>query len=210
MRYTCKNCGCELPDDAQFCTHCGTKVSAPRCPSCGRILPEDAAFCTFCGTRLVPEETRAENTTEQSVESLPEDPTVELEPTSSEKEPESVSSPAEAASASLPTQQACPSESVPLPPNAPPDAAQPSAEEQAVPSASEPIEEEHPDTASDHAGNASPVPAPDVPALPADAEPPAFLLDGKSDIFQRLKQYEQNGDTRSEEYSRLRKQEKSA
>ena len=64
MRYTCKNCGCELPDDAQFCTRCGTKISAPRCPSCGRILPEDAAFCTFCGTRLVPEETCAENTQE--------------------------------------------------------------------------------------------------------------------------------------------------
>ena len=173
MRYTCKNCGCELPDDAQFCTRCGTKVSAPRCPGCGRILPEDAAFCTFCSTRLTPEETRTESTPEKGVAPLPESPTVELKPASPESLPEPASSPA-----ALPTQQACPPESVPLPPNVPSDAAQPPAGEQAVPSASGPTEEKNPDSASGGAGDAPSVPALDIPALPADAEPPASLRDG--------------------------------
>jgi len=49
----CPNCKKELPDYAQACGHCGTKLEAKNtCPQCGKELPADALACGYCGARL--------------------------------------------------------------------------------------------------------------------------------------------------------------
>jgi len=50
MSIICSNCGQRLPDDAVFCTKCGTKVTVIRCTGCGAVLTADAKFCPNCGT----------------------------------------------------------------------------------------------------------------------------------------------------------------
>jgi len=45
---TCGECRTENPDDARFCTNCGTEF-ADRCANCAAALPEGAAFCPTCG-----------------------------------------------------------------------------------------------------------------------------------------------------------------
>ncbi len=53
MSKKCKQCGCELEDDALFCVQCGAKQdSVVKCPKCGHVNPADNDFCTECGTRL--------------------------------------------------------------------------------------------------------------------------------------------------------------
>src|SRR5205085_10554984 len=50
---TCRSCGHENPDDANFCGNCGTALAAEReCPNCGRPGPADLRFCPGCGQRL--------------------------------------------------------------------------------------------------------------------------------------------------------------
>ena len=50
----CIRCGKGLPDDARFCSSCGSPVPPPKpvCPVCGRELDEQAAFCCYCGTKV--------------------------------------------------------------------------------------------------------------------------------------------------------------
>jgi len=49
----CPNCGKELPDYAQACGFCGTKLEAKNtCPQCGKELPADALACGYCGAKL--------------------------------------------------------------------------------------------------------------------------------------------------------------
>lgn len=50
MPIICNNCGQRLPDDAVFCTKCGSKVTPIRCSGCGAVLTADAKFCPSCGT----------------------------------------------------------------------------------------------------------------------------------------------------------------
>jgi len=46
----CRNCGCELADDARFCSACGTASGRTECRNCGCELANDARFCSTCGT----------------------------------------------------------------------------------------------------------------------------------------------------------------
>ncbi|WP_288310933.1 double zinc ribbon domain-containing protein [uncultured Acidaminococcus sp.] len=53
MSKKCKQCGCELADDALFCVQCGAKQDpVVKCPKCGHMNPAANDFCTECGTRL--------------------------------------------------------------------------------------------------------------------------------------------------------------
>ena len=53
MSKKCKQCGCELEDDALFCVQCGAKQDpVVKCPKCGHVNPAGNDFCTECGTRL--------------------------------------------------------------------------------------------------------------------------------------------------------------
>jgi class 3 adenylate cyclase/predicted ATPase len=47
----CIKCGRLNPDEASFCSGCGSALTAA-CPGCGRINPPESAFCTGCGQRL--------------------------------------------------------------------------------------------------------------------------------------------------------------
>lgn len=50
---TCPNCGRQIPDAANFCTHCGASVSEMiSCPKCGKMVMKGTAFCMYCGTNL--------------------------------------------------------------------------------------------------------------------------------------------------------------
>ena len=53
MSKKCKQCGCELEDDALFCVQCGAKQDpVVKCPKCGHVNPANNDFCTECGNRL--------------------------------------------------------------------------------------------------------------------------------------------------------------
>lgn len=48
----CLNCGTDVTG-VKFCPKCGTKVTPKGvCPKCSSKVPEDAIFCTECGTKL--------------------------------------------------------------------------------------------------------------------------------------------------------------
>lgn len=53
----CLNCGKAIPDESEFCLHCGKVVKkniiTPRCNSCGKGIPEDSEFCPFCGENVI-------------------------------------------------------------------------------------------------------------------------------------------------------------
>lgn len=52
-RLACQVCGHSNPDDANFCSNCGTQVIADvECPACGRLNEAPANFCTNCGRPL--------------------------------------------------------------------------------------------------------------------------------------------------------------
>lgn len=67
MKY-CLHCGKQLPDEANFCAGCGTKVGAEstkssqrtttfdgeihKCPHCGEVLKSFASVCPACGYEL--------------------------------------------------------------------------------------------------------------------------------------------------------------
>ena len=52
-RLACQICGHLNPDDSNFCSNCGTQVSADvECPACGRHNESSANYCTNCGRKL--------------------------------------------------------------------------------------------------------------------------------------------------------------
>ena len=54
----CRNCGEFLPDDANFCSKCGTSTAIPenkKCQNCGSKNEGDSIFCSNCGHKLNPE-----------------------------------------------------------------------------------------------------------------------------------------------------------
>lgn len=63
MRLICHDCGYEIPEDMEFCPHCGcmrdkaTPVSENGtpihvCPSCGTVYGPGDQFCGSCGSRI--------------------------------------------------------------------------------------------------------------------------------------------------------------
>ena len=57
----CPSCGSEIPENAPFCSHCGTNVYTPKpvdlasmtkCPSCAKLIPIGTKFCTYCGATV--------------------------------------------------------------------------------------------------------------------------------------------------------------
>jgi len=48
---TCRQCGADVPQGAEFCGVCGT-AQGRQCPSCGAPADEDAVFCGACGNPL--------------------------------------------------------------------------------------------------------------------------------------------------------------
>ena len=48
----CRNCGVQLPEDAQYCTNCGVQLpeKTQYCTNCGVQLPEKANYCPKCAT----------------------------------------------------------------------------------------------------------------------------------------------------------------
>lgn len=51
----CLNCGKTIPDESEFCLHCGKVVKkniTPLCNNCGKGIPEDSEFCPFCGEKV--------------------------------------------------------------------------------------------------------------------------------------------------------------
>ena len=58
---TCPKCNASMPDDVNFCTECGTKMSESQeqtkfCISCGAKIPSEAQFCSECAAKQVVEE----------------------------------------------------------------------------------------------------------------------------------------------------------
>lgn len=46
----CPSCRSGLPEDANFCSHCGLKLTGPNaCTQCATDLPAGAKFCSNCG-----------------------------------------------------------------------------------------------------------------------------------------------------------------
>jgi len=59
---TCPHCELPVGADAQFCTHCGTKL-LPSCPTCGARASTAARYCGACGARLPPTDSEAAGAT---------------------------------------------------------------------------------------------------------------------------------------------------
>jgi len=49
----CRNCGNQVPDQAEFCSSCGQRVNAgTRCSNCGAETLQGAQVCVKCGAAL--------------------------------------------------------------------------------------------------------------------------------------------------------------
>lgn len=58
----CTTCGAEIPNNATFCSACGTAViqqkavdaaNLIKCANCGKMIEKGMKFCTFCGSEVV-------------------------------------------------------------------------------------------------------------------------------------------------------------
>lgn len=57
----CSSCGAEIPNNATFCSACGTAViqqktvdaaNLIKCNNCGKMIEKGMKFCTFCGSEV--------------------------------------------------------------------------------------------------------------------------------------------------------------
>ena len=70
----CPNCNAVYPDEAVFCSNCGTQLMhANICPECGNELPENAKFCPKCGHKMFeePKEKPKEEVKQEVVDEMP-------------------------------------------------------------------------------------------------------------------------------------------
>ncbi len=60
----CTTCGAEIPNNATFCSSCGTAViqqkavdaaNLIKCTNCGKMIEKGMKFCTFCGSEIIPQ-----------------------------------------------------------------------------------------------------------------------------------------------------------
>lgn len=58
----CTTCGAEIPNNATFCSLCGTAVvqqkavdaaNLIKCMNCGKLIEKGMKFCTFCGAKVI-------------------------------------------------------------------------------------------------------------------------------------------------------------
>lgn len=58
----CTICGAEIPNNATFCSSCGTAVTQQKavdaanlikCNNCGKMIEKGMKFCTFCGSEII-------------------------------------------------------------------------------------------------------------------------------------------------------------
>lgn len=58
----CTTCGAEIPNNATFCSSCGTAViqqktvdaaNLIKCTNCGKMIEKGMKFCTFCGNEVI-------------------------------------------------------------------------------------------------------------------------------------------------------------
>ena len=58
----CTTCGAEIPNNATFCSSCGTAVvqqkfvdaaNLIKCVNCGKMIEKGMKFCTFCGSEVI-------------------------------------------------------------------------------------------------------------------------------------------------------------
>lgn len=58
----CTTCGAEIPNNATFCSSCGTAVTQQKtvdaanlikCVNCGKMIEKGMKFCTFCGSEVI-------------------------------------------------------------------------------------------------------------------------------------------------------------
>lgn len=47
----CRSCGRDVPDNATFCIHCGTRIQK-ECPECAELVNVRASVCRFCGYKF--------------------------------------------------------------------------------------------------------------------------------------------------------------
>ena len=47
----CAKCGTINPEDAKFCSNCGSEITL-KCPKCGLVNDDHSNYCNECGTKL--------------------------------------------------------------------------------------------------------------------------------------------------------------
>ena len=65
---TCKKCGGQVSDKAQYCVHCGEPLHPTKknCPSCKAEIQGTAKYCSYCGYNLTQTEESLKSNNERS------------------------------------------------------------------------------------------------------------------------------------------------
>ncbi len=52
IEYACSGCGRKVPDNAEYCPHCGGSFGPKKCPTCEVAVSKGQAYCMKCGESL--------------------------------------------------------------------------------------------------------------------------------------------------------------
>ncbi len=52
IEYACSGCGRTVPDNAEYCPHCGGSFGPKKCPTCEVAVSKGQAYCMKCGESL--------------------------------------------------------------------------------------------------------------------------------------------------------------